>query len=394
METVNFLPVNSSSTYESKSYYGYDLMDNTFLTDEIEEFIKSLEKNLNKECDISNCDIPQKILNNPSNLTYQHEYSVQKSRYSGETNQAYESIQNYDIYHSDLERISEPVHFNLGRDDDLTLLKNSKYFNVECQYYNQYEQNNCLSSYTKESIPEGVLIYNYSKNTNKEINNRKLDNVPQSQIFKEFHHNFPHISTFYNDKNEYDIPIDFSYLFYQNLNMINNDLSVYQHNDNPTNIKKTCYKKKSHKGSCGRPKTTSMLKKYPLKQETIRQDFKFQNRYITKSFIKYNVRTKFEMQNLQFSQNNVNKSFNCMFNNCGKQFSRKDELNRHLRIHNGFKPFKCQLCLRAFTRSDHLTTHFRTHTGEKPFQCEMCKRKFARSDERNRHIKIHIKENQ
>ncbi|NXN03705.1 EGR4 protein, partial [Sylvia borin] len=86
------------------------------------------------------------------------------------------------------------------------------------------------------------------------------------------------------------------------------------------------------------------------------------------------------------------KAFACPVENCVRSFARSDELNRHLRIHTGHKPFQCRICLRNFSRSDHLTTHIRTHTGVKPFSCDTCGRRFARSDEKKRHSKVHLKQ--
>ncbi|XP_030630792.1 early growth response protein 4 [Chanos chanos] len=86
------------------------------------------------------------------------------------------------------------------------------------------------------------------------------------------------------------------------------------------------------------------------------------------------------------------KPFTCPVESCERRFSRSDELNRHVRIHTGHKPFQCRVCMRCFSRSDHLTTHMRTHTGEKPFSCDVCGRRFARSDERKRHGRVHLKQ--
>ncbi|KAM9836993.1 uncharacterized protein ACBR49_019389 [Aulostomus maculatus] len=86
------------------------------------------------------------------------------------------------------------------------------------------------------------------------------------------------------------------------------------------------------------------------------------------------------------------KPFPCSVAGCERRFSRSDELNRHVRIHTGQKPFQCTICARSFSRSDHLTTHTRTHTGEKPFSCDVCGKRFARSDERKRHGRVHVKQ--
>lgn len=86
------------------------------------------------------------------------------------------------------------------------------------------------------------------------------------------------------------------------------------------------------------------------------------------------------------------KAFACPVENCVRSFACSKELNRHLRIHTGHKPFQCRFCLLNFSRRDHLTTHVRTHTGEKPFACDVCGRRFARNDQTKWHSKVHLKQ--
>ena len=55
------------------------------------------------------------------------------------------------------------------------------------------------------------------------------------------------------------------------------------------------------------------------------------------------------------------KPFACNWSNCGKKFSRSDELTRHYRTHTGEKNFVCMFCPKRFSRSDHLQKHAKRH---------------------------------
>lgn len=56
---------------------------------------------------------------------------------------------------------------------------------------------------------------------------------------------------------------------------------------------------------------------------------------------------------------------------CGKGFIHRGNLNTHLRIHSGKRPFRCDEpnCGRSFAQSSNLVTHKRIHFGERPFRC-------------------------
>eukprot|EP00834_Sanchytrium_tribonematis_P007666 NODE_730_length_4371_cov_0.467228.p2 type:complete len:444 gc:universal NODE_730_length_4371_cov_0.467228:750-2081(+) len=62
---------------------------------------------------------------------------------------------------------------------------------------------------------------------------------------------------------------------------------------------------------------------------------------------------------------------------CEKCFSRKSDINRHLKTHSGVKPFKCKYCSKSFAQKSGLTVHTRTHTGEKPYACSYCGIRFG-----------------
>lgn len=75
---------------------------------------------------------------------------------------------------------------------------------------------------------------------------------------------------------------------------------------------------------------------------------------------------------------------------CGKQFSRRNSLAKHLQTHTGERPYVCVQCQKAFISRSHLSDHVRAHTGEKPYTCEVCQKSFSQCSSLTKHLRIHI----
>ena len=78
---------------------------------------------------------------------------------------------------------------------------------------------------------------------------------------------------------------------------------------------------------------------------------------------------------------------------CGKHFSVKDKLTRHVEcVHENLRPLKCPWCESRFNRKDKMRAHFMSvHMKEKPFQCNICSFSCARKYRIKEHIaKTHV----
>ncbi|XP_053395655.1 gastrula zinc finger protein XlCGF7.1-like [Mercenaria mercenaria] len=85
-------------------------------------------------------------------------------------------------------------------------------------------------------------------------------------------------------------------------------------------------------------------------------------------------------------------SFLCI--TCGKTFSRKAHLTDHAALHEpAANPDKVQVCpfdacRKKFTKKTRYQDHMNIHTGVKPYECSCCQRKFHGRYAKNQHERV------
>nr|XP_020472967.1 zinc finger protein 513 [Monopterus albus]XP_020472968.1 zinc finger protein 513 [Monopterus albus]XP_020472969.1 zinc finger protein 513 [Monopterus albus]XP_020472970.1 zinc finger protein 513 [Monopterus albus] len=75
---------------------------------------------------------------------------------------------------------------------------------------------------------------------------------------------------------------------------------------------------------------------------------------------------------------------------CGFSSRYANHVKRHMKTHNGEKPFNCPLCTYASAQLVNLQRHLRIHTGEKPYKCDNCSFACSSLGNLKRHQRMHV----
>ena len=79
------------------------------------------------------------------------------------------------------------------------------------------------------------------------------------------------------------------------------------------------------------------------------------------------------------------KNFTCVYQNCGKKFTRRYNVRSHIQTHLSDRPFTCLYCPKSFVRQHDLNRHVKSHMVSKHCRCK-CGREFTRIEGYKKHL--------
>ncbi|CAI2386186.1 unnamed protein product [Moneuplotes crassus] len=86
------------------------------------------------------------------------------------------------------------------------------------------------------------------------------------------------------------------------------------------------------------------------------------------------------------------KIIQCQYDGCSKEFTKTWSFLYHARMHEGEKPFECNICERKFSQKSNLTKHMKHHmlttiSQRKLFKCRLCPKGYTERYNLRKHLK-------
>lgn len=125
----------------------------------------------------------------------------------------------------------------------------------------------------------------------------------------------------------------------------------------------------------------------------LRTSFSFQYGHIKCDFCPKSFKSHISLARHLFTLHSANKNFPCGM--CNATCPNQNILDVHVESHDTGKPFACQNCGKDFTRKYHLDRHLKytdcdKSTRKTEIPCHVCGKVFTRTDNLREHLRAHI----